>query len=606
MFKPTHLKPTKQKSFNRNVFGFDIETEGKTITDKRGRTYKTNDFFMCSLKGHNYVKFFYSKQDFINELKLKRFKNSIIVATNLAFDFWGTFKGMKELKHFKILMPSSQLISVKTYWNRKTKSFQNYAGKRTESRTFIDTSNYCFLSVEKMGKILKMEKLDHPDFLGYKPKNDKEKLILEKYNERDSEISRKFFLFLMKSFQHLGGSFKETIAGTSMSIFRNVYLDKEYKLASVNQIKFQFSSFRGGRTESFKRGYFRGKFYLYDFNSLYPSVMHDEEFPDPNSLQVLQRGDISNITDYEGVSEVIINMPYRKIPLLSVKSDKLRFGNGSIKGVYTHIELKEALSIGGVIEYVGKQHIYTLCCRPFKSFIANLYVLRREYQKEDNPMELVVKLVMNANYGKWTQKFWDMKNMITTQDITPKDIYKYDKVEVREEFLFTTEKENHPSSFCFPIWGSYITAYARIKLFRAMKNINPYYCDTDSIITKEIIPTSTKLGDLKLERTITDLIIVRPKFYGYVEENKNIKLKLKGARIDQKDLENFKNIIRTKQISYKKFIKLKESLIQKVPVNAVMEVKKVFNLEDNKRLWPRPFSIDDEQDSEPFSFRSIP
>ena len=599
-YKPTHLKPSKQRSNKRPIFGFDIETSGDDVTDERGREYKTNDFYMCSLKGEDYIKFFYSVKDLFNELKTKRFRNSIIVATNLAFDFFGTFHNTEYIKYFKPLMPKSNLISVKVFYNRKTKEFQQKGGKGCESITFIDTGNYFRTSVEKLGEILKVQKLDKPEFLGYKPKNETEKQILEIYNERDSEISRKFTEFFFETIYKLGGSFRPTIGAVAMSLFRNKYLKDEYKIPSVENLRFQFESYRGGRTEVFQRGYFKGKYYLYDFNSLYPSVMQENEFPDPNSLMVFKQGEEYRIKEFHGISDVDLWMPYSKIPLLCSKKHKLLFVNGNISGVYTHIELRKALELGAKILKIRKQHIYTLNCRPFKDFVDDLYKLRREYQSNKSPMELVVKLILNNLYGKFGQKFWDMTDFFPVGNMTADDIYKFEDFKIIGDYISIKQSETTPASFCCPIWASYITAYARLKLYSSLEKNEPLYCDTDSVITKNILSASSELGALKLEREISELIIVKPKFYAYIHKE-GTKFKLKGARLSIKTLDEFKKIINDKKIMYKKFMKIKESIIQKIPVNSVMEQTKEFSLEDDKRIWPRPFDMT-QQDSEPINY----
>ena len=84
------LKPTKQKVFKGKIFGFDIETcnDNKELVCAT-IYYDDNNFWT-----------FTDKDELIFFLKRKMFWNSIIVATNLAFDFFGIFHEKKEVQIF--------------------------------------------------------------------------------------------------------------------------------------------------------------------------------------------------------------------------------------------------------------------------------------------------------------------------------------------------------------------------------------------------------------------------------------------------------------------------------------------------------------------------
>jgi len=77
------------------------------------------------------------------------------------------------------------------------------------------------------------------------------------------------------------------------------------------------------------------------------------------------------------------------------------------------------------------------------------------------------------------------------------------------------------------VWASYITAYARLHLWKQMKRIGfnrIIYCDTDSIFTtKRFMNTSSELGELKREVKMKNITIFRAK--SYITENR---VKMKG------------------------------------------------------------------------------
>ena len=93
------LKSTKQKLFTKRLFGFDIETANNN-----------KDFILASIIGENYEKVFYSKDELINEIKNKYiFRNSVICATNLSFDFFGSFFNNEESDRKSTRLNSSHI-----------------------------------------------------------------------------------------------------------------------------------------------------------------------------------------------------------------------------------------------------------------------------------------------------------------------------------------------------------------------------------------------------------------------------------------------------------------------------------------------------------------
>jgi len=114
----------------------------------------------------------------------------------MAFDFNALFNNEEEEQDFMPCYRASHLLSQKSYISNKEFSIKRLSSC-DKSITFIDTLNFARLSVEKLGKIVGVPKLDKPSFLGQKPKNKEEEEILKVYNFRDSEISKKFLEFFI-------------------------------------------------------------------------------------------------------------------------------------------------------------------------------------------------------------------------------------------------------------------------------------------------------------------------------------------------------------------------------------------------------------------------
>jgi len=577
------FKQTKQRTFKKRFFGFDIET------------YNDNkSFLLASIVGYNrygkpYEKTFHSKEEFIKEIKTNRiFKNSYIFATNLGFDFFGMFFNTEDVKYFQTVFRGSSLLFAKTYFSGEefsSSSKKSYkSGKRKSSVTFVDSLNYAKMSVAQMGKIIGMPKLESPVFGNY-PKDDAEMQYMIKYNLRDSWVTYNFMKFFIDSIEELGATFKLTIASTSMSLFKNKYLGDRIVYPSRPEVyRLLFDGYYGGRTEAFSRGYFENYNY-YDFNSLYPSIMESELFPDPNSQRINREDKIDYIENYEGVSKVTIEVQHSHKPLLPHREDgKLLFADGIFTGSWTHLELREAIDDGAVIKKVFHSIYYTKTCRPFKEFVTTLYNLRNKYKKDKNPMQLVTKLFMNSLYGKFGEKFDNKGNTIHKSCVTKTMLDNAIDVQpVGEDYLRITENQI-PKAHCIPIWAIYVSAYGRVKLTKEMRKHNAIYCDTDSLITKDTLPTSNKLGELKLEMHIKRGLIVRPKFYGLEPSDGKWETKIKGLPL-QLAFGRFKQLKFDPTIKYSKFAKFNESVRRNLIPNQIIDTSKTFNLEDTKRDW---------------------
>ena len=550
--------------------------------------------------GKEVYKAFYDKKELMKEFrKPQYYGHTYIAATNLAFDFTVTYLGESDWNKFKLIMRGSDMICAK----RKTPT-NRY--KKHSSATFIDTLNYAGFGVAAMGKILGIPKLPHPKALGKIPKNEEERIELEIYNKRDCYITYKFMEFLQDGFNLLGGKTQLTAASTAMDIFRRKYLRKslvkeDYVLGrdKENSIhEFIFESYYGGRTEVFKRGLIDKPMRCYDINSLYPSCML-EEYPLPETA-VYNDQDPSKelILSYEGVSEVTVFAPNLEYPLLPLKTPtKLLFPNGLFRGVYTHIELRKALELGYKLIKIHRTLYYKRTFFPFRNFVKDLYAKRLEYKKKGSPMELVTKLLMNSLYGKFGQRRMTDVQVIDYLNLSEEETKKTSLVGAATRdgrfFIKNTPKSCY-KPFVIPIFASYTTAKARLKLYDYIVKCKAVYCDTDSVTTENYLPESDKLGAMKLEYDIKRAIFVKPKMYMLETTNKEI-VKLKG--VHNITNEQFMKILEGEKVSYEKFTKLREGIRRDLVVNSIQRVEKLLSLEDNKRLWEEEFDPTQSQES---------
>jgi hypothetical protein len=473
-------------------------------------------------------------------------------------------------------------LTAKTYVYLKKLS-RKKQNPKAKPIIFLDTLNYAKLSVEKLGIMLNIKKLPKPKCLGRKAKTDTELKDLIEYNLRDSEISQKGLKFLYDAFVRCGATPRLTIASTAMSLYKNKYLHASYSTQEKEDILELFKGYYGGRTEAFARGEFSNYRY-YDFNSLYPSMMMNR-YPNPNTFRKNRIDSTYYIENYDGMADVMIYCPYMDYPLLPLRlNNKLIFPTGKFRGYYTSVELRKALELGYKICKVYKNLYYKDNCEPFAGYVTDLYNLR--LKNKDSPMGYVLKILMNSLYGKFGQKFENKDNIIPL-DHTLEELQKYKTFEIINDAYVRITEDLRPSSFCIPIWASYVTAYARLKLHKYILLSHPLYVDTDSIITRKQFKNSKQLGELKLEADIEHGTIVKPKFYAILfDKQHHIKIKGIGRKIVIND---FEHILAKGNISFSKFAKIRESLRRGFIPNEIIQVTKNLNLEDDKRDWGRTY-----------------
>lgn len=598
MRKVKGLYPLFAKHMRKSTFvGFDVETIGDT-----------NIFYIGGLYEDNEQKIYDDKDEMIKDLLSEKYNGKVIVATNLAFDFNALFFDTEFWSQFETIFVGGQMICA---------IFQ----KDHFKIIFQDTFNFAPFSVETMGNILSIEKLEHPKCLGRVPSNEAELEELKIYNMRDCEISKKFMDFLQKGFNELGGEIKMTISSTAMNLFRRKYLrfpiiNEKETLQDENIFDFIYESYYGGRTEAFSRGKLPTTklddgtsscaYKCFDLNSLYPSCMLNE-FPLPRSAKMIHGG-TKRVFDFEGISEITFTTPTNMYyPFLPIRTkEKLLFPLGkNLKGTYTHLEIRKAISLGYTINTIHKSLIYRQTFYPFKDYVYDLYNKRMMYKKIKSPMELVSKLALVSLYGKFAEKnhtkvqFLDVRVM--TEDEEEDFMFNEKRNIVMSDSSkgFELTKERATSSHIMPIFSSYVTSYGRIKLYEYISKYNAIYCDTDSIVTNRDVPCGVELGEMKIEYDILNGIIIRPKMYIYEIEDGFV-VKMKG--IPRPSMEKFSQILLGEKVTFKKFSKTKESLRSGIRPNTIKEVSKAVGLEDDKRSWLNEFDADEFQISMPRTY----
>lgn len=200
-----------------------------------------------------------------------------------------------------------------------------------------------------------------------------------------------------------GAGAASTMASQALKVYRT-FMTNEIKSLAPDVDDFVRNAYFGGRTEIFKPFYVqdhdKSMLRCFDVNSLYPSVMRDNEFP------VRLKKETNKFDDSQmGFYEVTVNVPDMYIPPLgSVFSDgnwgRFIFPTGTFRGFWTSEELKYAMSLGVKILKVHKGLVFSSGGHIFKDYIEHLYDVRKKAVK-GSVDDMVAKLLMNSTYGRF-------------------------------------------------------------------------------------------------------------------------------------------------------------------------------------------------------------
>jgi hypothetical protein len=343
------------------------------------------------------------------------------------------------------------------------------------------------------------------------------------------------------------GQPKMTIAGTAFNILMNTeFRGKPVKEWTKNYFKKEWEDlirlgYFGGRVEVFIRECQRA--FKYDVNSLYPYVMCEEYYPigqheyseDPEHL----KREIERY-DHLGICEVSVRTPDKlDIPLLPVKDDgKLIFPLGEWSGWYTSAEILKALELGYEIEY-KKGFSWRKKARIFEPFVSKYYEIKRTSK---GSKKLMAKYLLNSSYGKFGQRR-EHREVMSLQEIIEKELDIADFEYINDEIL-CRDTVSYRNRSINPLYAVFVTAYARLVLYRGMETVksldgNVYYVDTDCIVSDVELPPEMVDNDLlgywALEENIQEGVFVAPKLYKTLSIEGEHHIKAKGCTFGMRE-----------------------------------------------------------------------
>ena len=401
----------------------------------------------------------------------------------------------------------------------------------------IDTLNYFRVSLEVLGKSVGLEKLSFP---GY----DKRRKIWDEYCHIDVEITLKAMLYFI-SFIHDNelGNFKPTLPSQSMAAFKHrfkpatgIFIDDNVKALELAR-----QSYHGGRVEVFQLGKLPNKVTCLDFNSMYPYVMRDKDYPyrlvaHAKSINLIELQKI--IIKYCVTARVKLQT---NTPIYSYQlNGKLVFPVGTFEATLTTPEIKTAFDRGHIQE-VLEVSIYEKG-KIFSDYVNFFYNERLAMKaRGDEAGATMCKLFLNSHYGKYGQSGRVFKDVGTAPPEEMGIVKEWD-VDTQQFKTYRTfqgivqlQETEGESKDSFPAIAAHVTAYGRLMLWEHIEIAgleNVFYSDTDSVFVNdqgvkrlESFCDNDRLGALKPEWNSTDVLIRGNKDYRIDGKDK-----IKGVR----------------------------------------------------------------------------
>lgn len=570
--KDQRLTPLTSKPEAFEFGAIDTETIGNEATYDSGSALFKDEYYQFS-----------DARGLVNYITQPRFKGIRWFAHNASYDL-GVL--------FQYLPPTSNLL----FLNGKILLAKLHPAKNRTHYICDSWRLAANLSLKSIGDKIGLPKFETPSYLlppelteskEYQ-ENTSEQVSLETYLKRDTEIVYKYIELFQEQINALGGQVKNTLASTAMDLYRRSYLNENYFTPFEARNDFARTAYYGGRVEPYQLGEL-SDVNIYDINSLYPYVMHNFEYPHPNFLKgMIHDGTIKHIYKYEGVSEVTIYIPPSFTPLLPFRANgRLYFPAGTIRGTWTNFEIREAIKRGCRVYQIHTLLYSERTCKPFESYVTELYNLRLSLKANSDPREHVIKILLNSLYGKFGQRRDSaLEEIITENEFSNlEDMSGYTPMILAGQLYFRKPVEmNKQANYINTLWASHITAYARFTLFEYMETLSDslLYVDTDSLFTTSELPVSPDLGGLKMLHNSVDVLMLGAKCYKILDKDKTLETKVRGVPHAYQE-----KYLTSHEATYMKSLGFFEAASRKLNPSQWVEIQKELHSLTPKRFYSK-------------------
>lgn len=479
---------------------------------------------------------------------------------------------LEDLKKVEIIIQGSQIVFVKIEDFEKRIVLQDSVLViRSSLKNLCET--FKIETPKKEIDITKIEEIFENDYETYKEYLERDCISLFQVIEKAEELFEIDY-------------WPVTIASLSMYKFRREFLEDNLfnpKLGNGGKLDAFFSeSYAGGRVECFKPGLY-DRVYVYDVNSLYPSVMVSAEIP----ISLPYKTYTYSIKQC-GFYRVEFKQYNKELPPVLWEKTKngLEFVYEGV-GVFYYQEINLLKQVGGDIKVI-EGYIFPKTKKVFTKFVEFFYGTRLK-NYDNKALNFCYKIILNSLYGKFAQKNkttklvkWDCETFLENKDKVKWEPY------IESKGIYQIEEETTvPHRIVYV--SSIITALARIALYKyfLLRPNDLIYCDTDSVHTLSPIPKkyldSQKLGFLKLENEGERGCYIGRKQYAIGK-----KLKFKGIPLksnlkhDDLTFDDYVNLLYngTREFNYKSFPSLKTVLKRNKKACAQVDLKRNMKMAD--------------------------
>ena len=506
------IDPTeKEKISNDTMIFFDLETFQETISHVP---------YACgySFGDHKNVNVSYGKNcmnSFLNHIL--SVNNKIICAYNgSGFDFYiliNYLKG-KNVDITDLILSNGSVLSFKFTHNNKTnKVFDLY--RFIMSSLDNACKAYKIINSKIKFDVLKIQSWE----LAEKYRHEVEPYL--KYDVLS--LSELFFTFNDSIFKSDSVNITKyvTLSHMAYALFQKT-LDKLIEIPSLDKYEFMKRATYGARCYPNQRQFISKHYddvinkkmtyeeliktgeYIFnaDATSLYPSSMRGFDLLKPqypigksewkeNSKEQYEAGKI-------GFYEIIYTPPTDIIiPILPRKTalGGLEWSLYKGSGVFTSVEIKNAISSGYKVEFINKCLVYNESGEVFKEYITKYYQMKEDAERENNQVKRsIAKLLLNAMYGKTLQRAIYENTSVINNYNEMLDFFKtYNLKDIAvlsdSKLLFTGDIKEKETRITKPAQlGAFVLSYSREIMLNYMKVIDPSlkthiftYTDTDSL-----------------------------------------------------------------------------------------------------------------------------
>jgi len=346
-----------------------------------------------------------------------------------------------------------------------------------------------------------------------------------------------------------------SFSSVSYKLFSKNYDFFKICTKKLNSREYEYikKSYFGGRCEVFGNPCDGEIIHYFDFSGMYAQCM---KYKFPMGKSFFKNTDL-NLKDIGLHSvKVFSDMEYPILP--SYYNKKLFFLNGAFTGIFTHIELNFFIENGGKVLEHYSSYVYLEESYVFKDYVQEFSKIR----EKGTYYNIFGKAMNNGLYGSFALSIEKEETVVVFNEdelntylentivkswkkVNNCIIIKILKNKMSKKFL---DKKNKWSDEIDRnvIYASYISSYARIKLYAGIKEIiknngRIFYCDTDSFFAGfEKSNLMVKMGEIIWSEVYEDAVFISPKFY-YIKNQEKIQIKSKGIRTN-KDCDNFLKI----------------------------------------------------------------